>query len=180
MSAPLQLHDIACLPAPPFGQALDVLLRVMPLNGRQRLLVQAAPVEEILDRADAGVDDGDLAVLSQSVDRADHAVRYRAEPLRALADQFRGFRHLAPRCPASMCGNVQNVAPNLGSTLKVEISWDVFAHPTQNSRVPTARTAAGRPIPPGPHAPLPTHNPVRGPVGTACASAQAFYSAVRA
>jgi hypothetical protein len=49
-----------------------------------------------------------------------------------------------------------------------------------NSRLPpnTGANGSGAPNPPGPHAPLPTHNPVRGPVGTACASAQAFYSAV--
>jgi hypothetical protein len=45
-----------------------------------------------------------------------------------------------------------------------------------NSRAPTRANGSGAPIPPGPHAPLPTLNPVRGPVGTARAQARAFYS----
>lgn len=178
MSAPLQLHDVAGLAPPPFGQVCEIGLRLVALDFFHRPFVQFYPVREVLDGADAGVDHGDIAVTGQSVDRRDDPLRDRAEPLLPTAHELRCVRHLAPRCPASMCGNVQNVAPDLGSTLKVEISWHVFAHPTQNSRAPTARTAAGRPIPPGPHAPLPTHNPVRGPVGTACASARAFYSAV--
>jgi hypothetical protein len=44
-----------------------------------------------------------------------------------------------------MCGFVHNVAPNLGSTPKVQIPWDVFAHSSQNPHAPTRVTPTTRP-----------------------------------
>ncbi len=177
MSAPLELHDVAgSLAAPPFRQAFDVLLHAVPLDFFHRLELHRVAANERFDRDDDRVENADLSGIGQPVQHGDHPILLRVEPLLGPADDFCAFSHFFPHPDPAMCGIVQNVAPNLGSTPKVEISWDVFAHPRQNSRVPTARTAAGRPIPPGPHAPLLTLNPVRGPVGTACASAQAFYS----
>jgi len=177
MSASLQLHDVAgSLAAPPFGQVFDVLLHAVPLDFFHRPLLHFERPNERLDRDHDSVENAGLSCGGQPVQHGDDPILLRVEPLLGPADDFCAFSHFFPHPDPAMCGFVHNGAPNLGSTPKVQISWDVLAHFTQNSRVPTARTAAGRPIPPGPHAPLPTLNPVRGPVGTACAQAQAFYS----
>ena len=182
MSAPLQLHDIAgSLAAPPFGQVCEIGLRLVALDFFHRLLVEFQPEDKILDGRDTGIDDADLAGFGHPIQNCDHAVRDRAEPLLPTAYEFCGFRHLAPQPNPAMCGIEQRTSRKSGSTPKAEISRDVFAHPTQNSRALTrANGDAG--TQPSPTAPTPASltlsTPVRGPVGTACASAQAFYSAV--
>ena len=119
MSAPLNLHDVAgSLAAPPFGHGLDEGLRLMSLDLFHRSLVQFHPVREILDGADACVDHCDLAVRCQSVDRADHAVRDRAEALLPTAYEFCGVGHsVPPGFHASMCGAAQRTSQTSGSRL---------------------------------------------------------------
>jgi hypothetical protein len=55
-----------------------------------------------------------------------------------------------------VCGTVQNVAPNLGSTPKVQIPWDVFARPSRN---PHASTGVTHPTRPNGHPPQRTPDP---------------------
>jgi len=177
MSTPLQLHDIACLPAPPFGQAFDVLLRIVPLDLFHRPELHGVAANECLDRDDDRVENADLSGIGQPVQHGDDPILLRVEPLLGPAYDFCAFSHSLPTDPASWCGIKTNPAFPGGSIQIFQNLWDVLAHPSQNSRshLPSAN-GSGAPIPPGPLAPLPTLHPVRGPVGTACASAQAFYS----
>lgn len=146
MSAAVKLNDIASLAAPPFRHGLDEGLRLMSLDLLQRLPVQFHPEHEILDGADASVDHCDFAVLGQSVDSRNHAVRDGAEALLPTAYKLRCVGHsVPPGCHASWCDTAQNVAPILGSTPKVHIPWDVFARPLQNSHAPTRVTSTTRP-----------------------------------
>jgi len=130
MSGALQSHDIAgSLALPPFGQALDVSLRLVALDGFHRPLVHLKPVREVLDGRNAGVDDADFARAGHSVDRADDPIGQRAEALFALGHQFRSFRHSAPQLDsASMCGNAQKRVPMVGSIHFDGLSRRQFAH----------------------------------------------------
>jgi len=179
MSATLQLHDVAgSLAAPPFGQALDVLLGVVPLDLFHRPHLHGVRPNECLDRDYDRVENADLSGGGQPVQYGDHPILLRVEPLLCPADDFCAFSHSFPTDPASWCGIKTNPAFLSGSIQIFQNLRDVLAHPSQNSRshLPSAN-GSGAPIPPGPHAPLLTlSTPVRGPVGTACASAQAFYS----
>jgi len=118
MSALAHTHDIAgSLAPPPFGQALDMGLRLLALNLRHRLLVQLQPENEILDRGDAGVDRADRSVRLQSVQRGDNPLCDRAEPLLTTADQLCSFSHSVPQSsPAPMCGIEQRTSQRSGSS----------------------------------------------------------------
>lgn len=74
--------------------------------------------------------------------------------------------HQAPQPnPASSCGIVHNDVPKLGSTPKVQIPWDVFAHPAFNSH---ASTRVIRPTRPNGH---PPQQPPADPHANCCGGA---------
>ena len=152
MSAPqLQLHDVAgSLAAPPFGQAGDVLLGIVPLNGFHRPLLHFVGPDERLDRDHDGVENADLSGVCHSVQRGDYPVRFRAEPLFRTGNKFGALSHAVPQpTPACLCGGAQSVEPITGSTPKDQIPWDVFARPASNSHVPTRANSSRVSIPPG-------------------------------
>ena len=143
--ARFQSNDIAgSLPAS-FGQRLDVLLRVVSINGFHRPDLHGVAANECLDRDDDSVENADLPGIGHSVQHGDHPILLRVEPLLGPDDDFCAFSHWFPQNPASMCGNIQNVAPNLGSTPKVQIPWDVFARPSRNPHASTRVTNPTRP-----------------------------------
>ena len=146
LSARFQRNDVAgSLAAPPPGQALDVLLGIVPLNDFHRPALHFVRPDERLDRDHDGVENADLAGVCHSVQRGDYPVLLRVEPLFGTGNKFGALSHAAPQpTPASMCGAAQSVEPITGSTPKDQISWDVFARPASNSHAPTrANSDAG-------------------------------------
>lgn len=137
MSAPLQLHDVAgSLPAPPFGQALDVLLGVVPLDLFNRPLLHFERPNERLDRDDDRVENADLSGIGQPVQHGDDPILLRVEPLLGPADDFCAFSHSFPRDSASMCGIEQRASQRSGSSADRVIlaSTALYSHASQQQQ----------------------------------------------
>jgi len=144
-AASFQRNDVACLPAPPFGQALDVLLGVMPLDFFHRPELHGVRPNERLDRNNDRVENADLPCISQPVQYGDDPILLRVEPLLGPDDDFRAFSHSFPQPDPAICGFEQRTSRKSGSRQNLRISWDVFAHSSQNRHASPRVTPTTRP-----------------------------------